>query len=311
MYEAIKASHMMNNTTIINTNLKNKISQEIQNLELCMNCVIKNIDTSIQVPLKVEVQSETCFSDHSSMMLGEISPHHNYENQSSSETLPSYTQLSYNHNIERFFNSHFKTDSLEDLTNQNSPKEIAKEIVTCDRSDIKIIKAQQDTLLQRVIPNSSTFTNHLTENCSEQNSNKSNQQPLTQKVLLQHNKKMEDDLVKQHKNNTKKNKFYEKQKQDLPDKTKNIADLTYGVKRSSSSAFESNSFELNKKKCLINRDHTIVTQTQDKDEDTVAVTHTVARATQIWSPCQITRDSQTTSVLLVLYSIGYNLSYSV
>jgi hypothetical protein len=43
------------------------------------------------------------------MMLGEISPHHNYENQSSSETLPSYTQLSYNHNIERyeFFTSIF------------------------------------------------------------------------------------------------------------------------------------------------------------------------------------------------------------
>jgi hypothetical protein len=36
----------------------------------------------------------------------------------------------------RFFNSHLKTDSLEDLTNQNSPKEIAKEIVTCDRSDM-------------------------------------------------------------------------------------------------------------------------------------------------------------------------------
>jgi hypothetical protein len=52
----------MNNTTVINTNLKNKILQKIQNLELYMNCLIKNIDTSIQVPLEVEVQSETCFS---------------------------------------------------------------------------------------------------------------------------------------------------------------------------------------------------------------------------------------------------------
>jgi hypothetical protein len=47
---------------------------------------------------------------------------------------------------------------------------------------------------------------------------------------FRHNKKMEDDLVKQHKNNTKKNKFYEKQKQDLPDKTKNIV-MNFKVKK--------------------------------------------------------------------------------
>ena len=40
------------------------------------------------------------------MMLGEISPHHEYyDSKSSTETPPSYNQLNYNENIERFFKS--------------------------------------------------------------------------------------------------------------------------------------------------------------------------------------------------------------
>lgn len=39
-------------------------------------------------------------------MLGEISPHHEYyDSKSSSETPPSYNQLNYNENIQRFFMS--------------------------------------------------------------------------------------------------------------------------------------------------------------------------------------------------------------
>jgi len=40
------------------------------------------------------------------VMLGEISPHHEYyDSKSSTETPPSYNQLNYNENIERFFQS--------------------------------------------------------------------------------------------------------------------------------------------------------------------------------------------------------------
>lgn len=43
-------------------------------------------------------------------MLGEISPHHEYyDSKSSSETPPSYNQLNYNENIQRFFQSKPKT----------------------------------------------------------------------------------------------------------------------------------------------------------------------------------------------------------
>lgn len=48
-------------------------------------------------------------------------------------------------------------------------------------------------------------------------------------------------------------------------------------------------------------------KTED-NEDIVVVTpmHTVAKATQIWQPCQVTRYSQTTFVLLFNYlSLNY------
>lgn len=44
--------------------------------------------------------------------------------------------------------------------------------------------AQSDTLLQSVTPSSCIFINNFSESYSEQNSSKSSQQPLTQKVLL-------------------------------------------------------------------------------------------------------------------------------
>lgn len=50
-------------------------------------------------------------------MLGEISPHHDYyDSKSSSETPPSYNQLNYNENLQRFFQSNPKTTVSDDST---------------------------------------------------------------------------------------------------------------------------------------------------------------------------------------------------
>lgn len=49
-------------------------------------------------------------------MLGEISPHHDYyDSKSSSETPPSYNQLNYNENIQRFFQSKPLTTPSDEL----------------------------------------------------------------------------------------------------------------------------------------------------------------------------------------------------
>lgn len=59
------------------------------------------------------------FQERDSVMLGEISPHHDYcDSKSSSETPPSYNQLNYNENIQRFFQSKPKT-TISDESNSN------------------------------------------------------------------------------------------------------------------------------------------------------------------------------------------------
>jgi period circadian protein 2 len=46
-------------------------------------------------------KSTQIFQERDSVMLGEISPHHDYDSKSSTETPPSYNQLNYNENIQR------------------------------------------------------------------------------------------------------------------------------------------------------------------------------------------------------------------
>lgn len=66
------------------------------------------------------------------MVLGEISPHHEYyDSKSSSETPPSYNQLNYNENIQRFFQSKPKTtvsdESTERVTMSHNTNEVDHE----------------------------------------------------------------------------------------------------------------------------------------------------------------------------------------
>lgn len=72
-------------------------------------------------------------------MLGEISPHHDYcDSKSSSETPPSYNQLNYNENIQRFFQSHPKTT----VSDENGERAAlgASEV----DQEVKILSAVQD-----------------------------------------------------------------------------------------------------------------------------------------------------------------------
>uniref|UniRef100_A0A182VQU8 Period circadian protein n=1 Tax=Anopheles minimus TaxID=112268 RepID=A0A182VQU8_9DIPT len=66
------------------------------------------MDEVAQPELKLNLlnESDFTFSERDSVMLGEISPHHEYfDSKSSSETPPSYNQLNYNENLQRFFDS--------------------------------------------------------------------------------------------------------------------------------------------------------------------------------------------------------------
>lgn len=69
--------------------------------------------------------------EHESVILGGISPHREYEDsKSSTETPPSYSQLNYNENMQRFFKSNPVATAIygsyEDNTTGNSGDEIGK-----------------------------------------------------------------------------------------------------------------------------------------------------------------------------------------
>lgn len=65
------------------------------------------------------------------------------------------------------------------------------------------------------------------------------------------------------------------------------------MKRKNSSTNANKSSKFTKLKHLINTNIANV-NTQTQEMKTTAATSTVATSTQIWPPCQITRDSQTT-----------------
>ncbi|XP_050430110.1 period circadian protein isoform X2 [Adelges cooleyi] len=274
------------------TKLKQQISNKCKDLALFMNFLVDGIDPAIQVPLQVEIQPETCesFSDHDSVMLGEISPHHNHESKSSSGTPPSYTQLNYNDNIQRFFESNIiripseaSVDSYPKATSQD-------DVILLEKN---FGKRTTDGLLLMEKP--SSMANHACKQesssyYSEQKPSHINQPPLTQAMLLRHNKKMENDLVKQHKTNAKRFKSVEKLKKTAQEEHNDTSDTTHGVKRSHSSIHEGKTAK-QRKRLLVNHPTTMNAQTQDSE--TSPMTPTVARSTQIWPPCLISRDSQT------------------
>lgn len=85
--------------------LKHQVSKRCRALASFMETLMDEV-TQPHLKLDLPQESELTASERDSVMLGEISPHHDYcDSKSSSETPPSYNQLNYNDNLQRFFNS--------------------------------------------------------------------------------------------------------------------------------------------------------------------------------------------------------------
>ncbi|XP_060852245.1 period circadian protein isoform X1 [Rhopalosiphum padi] len=263
----------------MDTNSKQQISMEYKDFTPCINCFVH---PPVQVPLNVEVPPEMSsnYSDNESTHLFQNT---NYESKSSSDTLLSYTELNYNDNIQRFFNSNLKTHSSEESS--CSKTFVAREVTSYETDTNKV---QPDTISSfqsgTQVSNTTIPQNSPSYDLEQNNASKNCQ--LTQKMLSRHNEKMVCDLVKQHKKNKS------SKKQNLSNQAIHISDIAHGIKRNNSTINENNSCKLSKRKCLSNiSSPTNVTQPLECQD--IATTPIVTRATQIWSFCQITRDSQT------------------
>nr|CAI5835424.1 unnamed protein product [Callosobruchus analis] len=90
---------------------KHEVSKRCKDLANIMETLIDEVSLhQLELPPRIN----PTVSERDFVMLGEISPHHDYyDSKSSSETPPSYNQLNYNENLQRFFESKPKTTASD------------------------------------------------------------------------------------------------------------------------------------------------------------------------------------------------------
>lgn len=165
--------------------------------ETLMEDVTKSSDLKLELPLEADCLT---FSERDSVMLGEISPHHDYfDSKSSSETPPSYNQLNYNENLQRFFDS-------RPVTINDSP-----DIMKVDQTDTEVDTRKNLSPMQcfgeyggsESAGNMSPLSNANMESItitSTGTSTGSYVPPLlTESLLCKHNEDMEKLIIKRHK----------------------------------------------------------------------------------------------------------------
>lgn len=211
--------------------VKQQVSKRCQALasfmETLMDEVTKTSDLKLELPQEVDLT----FSERDSVMLGEISPHHDYfDSKSSSETPPSYNQLNYNENLQRFFDS--RPVTIVECAENINMEQI--DIENDTRANLSPTQCYGESGGSESAGNMSSASNANMEsvtNVSTGTSNGSYIPPaLTEALLTRHNEDMEKMIIKRHKV-SRINKGN--------DKNKKIQDhQNHGIKRSGSHSWE-------------------------------------------------------------------------
>ncbi|CAG9837143.1 unnamed protein product [Diabrotica balteata] len=186
-----------------NEAVKHEVSKRCKDLANFMESLMDEVNrTNLELDLPQEI--DPTISERDSVMLGEISPYHDYcDSKSSSETPPSYNQLNYNENLQRFFQSKPKTTLSEESSNAIQAEADV---------DVKVRQVNNQKCLSP-IQNSGTSGSGSAGNLSSvsnpnmesatTNTNTSNGDSyrpplLTESLLVRHNEDMEKIMLKKH-----------------------------------------------------------------------------------------------------------------
>ncbi|CAH1129795.1 unnamed protein product [Ceutorhynchus assimilis] len=260
---------------------------EVGKQEVSKRCKdLANFMESLMHTSKLEIDTaHPSISERDSVMLGEISPHHDLcDSKSSSETPPSYNQLNYNENITRFFQSNPKTTVTSDESNLAS-------IVMMDTDgkngqDCGPIAPNTQKCLSPLqnsgasgcgsAGNLSSGSNPNLESGTTSGTNTSNDDykppHLTASVLVRHNEDMEKIMIQKHKKERSHVKSRETKKchqklerygnSGLRDEPAN--EHNQGVKRSGSISWKQDYHKLSKYNHQTNTINPMITQTVQK-----------------------------------------------
>lgn len=224
--------------------VKQEVSKRCKALASFMEELMDEV-TQPELKLNLLNESDFTFSERDSVMLGEISPHHDYFNsKSSSETPPSYNQLNYNDNLQRFFDSRPIMNIEESLKNDSSGGTNTE--IQDDRTNVspnQRFSASGGGGSGASAGNFSSESNAQMDSTTNTTSNTgtssgSVQPPtLTEELLCKHNEDMQKVMLKKHREARTTGRGADKNRKGPPDKVyTNIA--THGVKRGSSHSWE-------------------------------------------------------------------------
>lgn len=224
--------------------VKQEVSKRCKALASFMEELMDEV-TQPELKLNLLNESDFTFSERDSVMLGEISPHHDYFNsKSSSETPPSYNQLNYNDNLQRFFDSRPVMNIEESLKNDSSGGTNTE--IQDDRTNVspnQRFSASGGGGSGGSAGNFSSESNAQMDSTTNTTSNTgtssgSVQPPtLTEELLCKHNEDMQKVMLKKHREARTTGRGADKNRKGPPDKVyTNIA--THGVKRGSSHSWE-------------------------------------------------------------------------
>ncbi|KAJ8917493.1 hypothetical protein NQ315_005542 [Exocentrus adspersus] len=229
-------------------------------------------DPTISVSLKRRLwlgssfsESKWCKEERDSVMLGEISPHHDYcDSKSSSGTPPSYNQLNYNENIHRFFQSRPKTTVSDEssgvLQNNLDAEQEAKATPDCPTNQKCLSAVQNDGVSgSDSAGNLSSISNPNLGSSTTSGTNTPNDSykppHLTESLLFKHNEDMEKIMLQKHKEQRTNNKerdakktHHKLEKANGFDKDENFGGYTQGIKRSGSYTREGDNHKVSKHK---------------------------------------------------------------
>lgn len=201
-------------------NTKHEASKRCQALATFMETLMEEMNRD-ELKLEMPHDADMAISERDSVMLGEISPHHEYyDSKSSSETPPSYNQLNYSENLSRFFESKpedaIKIDNNTEASTgpadessgsggSGSIAVVAAPDTPTDKNDRKSESPQQrfgssGTGSAGNCSSGSNLNMGSTTNTSNTGTSSGSYQPpaLTEALLNRHNDDMEKLLLKRH-----------------------------------------------------------------------------------------------------------------
>lgn len=229
--------------------VKQQVSMRCQVLASFMETLMDEVtksESKKDLKLDLPLESDLTFSERDSVMLGEISPHHDHsDSKSSSETPPSYNQLNYNENLQRFFDS-------KPVTNADQLEMIQTNTEADTRTNTSPIQCFHQSGGSESAGNMSSASNANMEsitNTSTGTSSGSYLPPiLTEALLCKHNEDMEKLIIKRHKVARTGGKNGDKNKKG---QDKSYEQHSQGVKRSGSHSWEGEAHKTSKQQHFV------------------------------------------------------------